>query len=107
MIKIQEAENQIITDYEVYDPRPNDADLLIAAIETHAAKLGRMPRLVAADTAFYSAKNEAGAKGRGVKRICIPDRSTKSPERRREQKNAGFATDINGGEPDAEAGLAS
>ena len=33
MVKLQEAENQIIVDYEVYDRRPNDADLLIPAIE--------------------------------------------------------------------------
>jgi hypothetical protein len=36
--------------------------------------------------AFYSASNEAAAKGKGVKRVCIPDRSTKSLERKREQK---------------------
>jgi IS5 family transposase len=35
MVKLQEAENQIITDYEVYARRPYDSDLLIAAIETH------------------------------------------------------------------------
>ena len=35
------------------------SDLLIAAIEMHQALLGRTPRLVAADAAFYSAKNEA------------------------------------------------
>ena len=90
MIKIQEAENQIITDYEVYDRRPSDSDLLIAAIEIHEARLGRAPRLVAADAAFYSAKNEANAKARGVKRICIPNRSTKSSERKREQKKRWF-----------------
>ena len=69
MVKLQEAENQIVTDYEVYDRRPNDADLLIAAVETHHARLGRIPRLVAADAAFYSAKNEAAAKAKGVKPI--------------------------------------
>ena len=40
LVKLQEAENQIIVDYEVYTQRPRDADLLIPAIETHAAKLG-------------------------------------------------------------------
>jgi IS5 family transposase len=29
MVKIQEAENQIITAYEVYEQRPNDKDLLV------------------------------------------------------------------------------
>jgi hypothetical protein len=56
MVKLQEAENQIITDYEVYAQRPYDSDLLVAAIETHQALLGRAPRLVAADAAFYSAR---------------------------------------------------
>jgi transposase, IS5 family len=90
MVKLQEAENQIVVDYEVYARRPNDADLLIPAIETHRAKLGRAPYLVAADAAFYSAKNEAGAKARGIKRVCIPNRSTKCKERRREQKKRWF-----------------
>jgi IS5 family transposase len=90
MVKLQEAENQIIVDYEVYARRPNDCDLLLPAIDTHQALLGRPPHLAAADAAFYSAKNEAGAKARGVKRVCIPNRSTKSPERKREQKKRWF-----------------
>jgi len=90
MVKLQEAENQIITDYEVYARRPHDSDLLIAAIETHQALLGRTPRLVAADAAFYSAKNEAAARAKGVKRVCIPNRSTKSLERKREQRKRWF-----------------
>jgi transposase-like protein DUF772/DDE family transposase len=90
MVKLQEAENQIVIDYEVYARRPNDSDILIAAIATHQALLGRAPRLVAADAAFYSNKNEAAAKAKGVKRVCIPNRSTKSPERKREQKKRWF-----------------
>jgi IS5 family transposase len=90
MVKLQEAENQVITDYEVYARRPCDSDLLIAAIETHQALLGRTPSLVAADAAFYCAKNEAAAKAKGVKRVCIPNRSTKSLERKREQRKRWF-----------------
>ena len=90
MVKLQEAENQIVIDYEVYDRRPNDCDLLIAAIEVHRAKLGRLPRLVAADAAFYSGKKEVAAKAMGVKRVCIPNRSTKSLERKREQRKRWF-----------------
>jgi IS5 family transposase len=90
MVKLQEAENQIITDYEVYARRPYDSDLLVAAIEKHQVLLGHVPRLVAADAAFYSMKNEAAAKEKGVKRVCIPNRSTKSPERKREQRKRWF-----------------
>jgi IS5 family transposase len=90
MVKLQEAENQIVIDYEVYDQRPSDSNLLVPAIETHQELLGRTPHLVAADAAFYSAKNEAAAKAKGVKRVCVPNRSTKSPERKREQKKRWF-----------------
>ena len=90
MVKLQEAENQIITDYEVYAQRPYDSDLLIAAIETHQTLLGRVPHLLAADAAFYSTRNEAAAKTKGVKRVCIPNRATKSVERKREQKKRWF-----------------
>jgi len=90
MVKLQEAENQIVIDYEVYARRPNDSDILVAAIDAHQALLGRTPRLVAADAAFYSNKNEAAAKAKGVKRVCIPNRSTKSAERKREQKKRWF-----------------
>ena len=90
LVKLQEAENQIIVDYEVYERRPSDTELLIPAIEVHEAKLGRVPRLVAADAGFYSGKNETAAEAKGVKRVCIPNRSTKSAERRREQKKRWF-----------------
>jgi IS5 family transposase len=90
MIKLQEAENQLVIDYQVYPRRPNDSDLLIAAIETHQAMLDRAPHLVAADAAFYSTRNETTAKAMGVKRVCVPNRSTKSPERKREQKKRWF-----------------
>ena len=45
---------------------------------------------MAADAAFYSGKNEAAAKAKGVKRVCVPNRSTKSPDRKREQKKRWF-----------------
>jgi IS5 family transposase len=55
--------------------------------------LGRTPHLVAADAAFYSAKNEAAAKTKGVKRVCVP---TKSAERKREQKKRWLRTGCEG-----------
>ena len=65
MVKIQEAENQIIIDYEVYEQRPSDSDLLIPAIEAHEQKLGRVPHLVAGGAGFYSAKQRKGSAQKG------------------------------------------
>jgi transposase, IS5 family len=90
MVKLQEAENQIVIAFEVYDQRPSDSDLLIPAIAIHEQRTGRKPDLASADAGFYSAKNEAEAKRMGVKRVSIPNRSTKSAERRRYQKQRWF-----------------
>jgi IS5 family transposase len=90
MVKIQEAEGQIVTHYEVYDERPSDADLLLPAIARHEQLLGRKPYLVTADAAFFSQRNENAAQARGVKRVAIPNRSTKSAQRKRLQKKRWF-----------------
>jgi transposase, IS5 family len=90
VVKLQEAEQQIITAYVVYDTRPSDSELVIPALDTHAQVFARVPRLVAGDAAFYSGTNEATAHAEGVTRVCIPNRSTKSAERKREQKKRWF-----------------
>jgi IS5 family transposase len=90
MVKVQEAENQIVIDYEVYQQRPTDSDLLIPSLQAHQEKLGCTPHLAAADAGFYSANNEKQAKEKGVKRVCVPNRSTKSADRKREQKKRWF-----------------
>ena len=90
LVQLQEAENQIITHYEVYDHRPADQRLLIPAVETHQRKLGRVPRLVAADAGYYSRANEEAVKVMGVDYVSIPNRSTRSEERRKLQKRRWF-----------------
>jgi IS5 family transposase len=90
MVKIQEAENQIVTHFEVFDRRPSDSDLLKPSIEKHKDLLDRVPDLVAADAGFFSAANEAAAKQLGVKQVAVPSRSTKSEKRKQEQKKPWF-----------------
>jgi IS5 family transposase len=90
MVKIQEAENQIVIAFEVYDKRPSDSDLPIPSLEIHRELMGRTPHLVAGDAGFYSSKNEAKAQEMGVKSVSVPNRSTKSPARRQHQKKRWF-----------------
>jgi IS5 family transposase len=90
MVKIQEAENQIVIHCEIFDRRPSDSDLLTPSIEKHKELLDRVPDLAAADAGFFSAANEAAAKELGVKRVAVPSRSTKSEKRRQEQKKRWF-----------------
>src|ERR1700719_4507415 len=90
LVKVQEAENQIITHYDVFAERPDDSQLLVSAVEQHQRQFGRAPRMVAADSGFYSLKNERAIRGMGVTRVAVPSRSTKSSERRNLQRARWF-----------------
>ena len=90
LVKVQEAENQIITHYEVFAERPEDCQLLVPAVEQHQRQFGRPPRMVAADTGFYSQKNERTIQAMGVRHVAVPSRSTKSSERRKLQRTRWF-----------------
>jgi IS5 family transposase len=90
MVKIQEAENQIITDYAVYPSRPQDADLLISSIEHHKHSLGCPPDLVTADAAFYTSTNQKEAEKLGVTKFGVPNCRTRDPEKRLHHKQRWF-----------------
>ena len=86
LVKVQEAENQIITHYEVFAERPSDQALLIPAVEEHRRRFGRAPEMVAGDAGFYSLWNEKIITAMGVKRVSVPYRSTLSAARRKFQR---------------------
>ena len=90
LAKMQEAEHQIITHYEVFAERPSDSALLIQAVEAHQQQLGKTPEMVAADAGFYSAANEKTLEEMGVKHVSVPSRNTRSEQRRRMQKSRWF-----------------
>ena len=90
LVKIQEAENQLITSYEVLEKRPADSTLLIPSVEQHIKLFGRAPDAVAADPGFFSAANEAAAEELGVKRVSIPSNGTPGKQRKEKQKKRWF-----------------
>ena len=65
VVKIQEAENQFITDYEVCVQWVPDQALSGPSLERHQALFGRPPELAAADGGFASAANERQAQELG------------------------------------------
>jgi IS5 family transposase len=90
LVQLQEAENQIITHYEVFEERPADQTLLLPAIAAQQRRVGRVPQSIAGDAGFYSQANEQAAHAWGVKYVSIPNRKTRSEERRRLQKQRWF-----------------
>ena len=90
MVKIQEAENQIVTHYEVFEEKPADTALLVDAVSKHEEILGRTPELVATDAGFYTQAGEKNLEEKGVQRISIPNRKTQSETRRKHEKQRWF-----------------
>jgi IS5 family transposase len=85
LVKIQEAEGQFITDYEVCSARLADQDLWVPSLEKHRQLFGRPPRMAAADAGFASWKNELAATELGVKRVVLPGASKRSKKKERKR----------------------
>ena len=98
LVKIQEAENQIISHFEVFAERPSDRQLLVPSIEVHQRRFGRIPAWVAADAGFHSQQNENAARALGVRWMSVPNQKSQSAERQRLFGSSGFGVG-NGGEP--------
>src|SRR5271170_7340041 len=78
LVQIQEA--------EIFEHRPSDRELLLPAIEAQQNKLGRVARLVTADAGFYSQAQERAAQDKGVQWVAVPNRQTRSAERKKLEK---------------------
>jgi IS5 family transposase len=90
LLKVQEAENQLVVDYQLYDQRPEDQSLVMPTIEAHVRTFGRPPQLLAADRGFWSAANKRAATERGVKKVCIPALGKLKAEQATEQRQRWF-----------------
>lgn len=91
VVKIQEAEGQIITDYQVCPTRVPDDELWTPALDRHCELFGRAPRLAVADAGFASPANERAALDRGVTRVVLPRRPGRAhppPRRQRWYRRA-------------------
>jgi IS5 family transposase len=82
LVKIQEAEAQFITDYEVCPRRVPDRTLWEASLVRHAQLFGRPPRLAVADGGFASRTNEQVARDHGVPHVVLPRQRREARSRR-------------------------
>ena len=80
LVKIQEAEAQFITDYEVSERGQADRALWAPSLDRHIALFDHAPRLAVADGGFASRSNERAAQDRGVRHVVLPrqPRTTRS-----------------------------
>jgi IS5 family transposase len=90
LVQLAEAENQIVTHYDVFEQRPSDRELLTEAVVEQGRRLGRVPQLVTADAGYYAQTHERRVQELGVKWVAVPNRSTRSTERKKKEKSRWF-----------------
>ena len=90
LVQVTEAENQIVTHYDVFERRPSDRELLTSAVAEQQKRLGRVPQLVTADAGYYAQTHERAIEEMGVKWVAVPNRSTRSAERKKKEKSRWF-----------------
>jgi IS5 family transposase len=90
LVRIDEVENGIVSNYDVRPGNPSDKEAWLPAIFQHKAQFGSVPRLATADRGFFSAKNERVALESGVARVALPATGRLSVKRARLQKQRPF-----------------
>jgi transposase, IS5 family len=81
LVKIQEAEAQFITDYEVCEQGQPERALWEPALDRHIALFDHPPRLAVADGGFASRSNEHAAHARGIRHVILPRQSREERSR--------------------------
>ena len=90
LVRIDEVEHGIVSNYEVQDGNPSDEQAWMPALSQHKERFGKAPRLATADRGYSSRRNEQEAAALGVKQVALPARGKLSMARRTLQKQRWF-----------------
>lgn len=80
MIQIQQVDGKLITDYEVFDKRPVEYELVNAALKSHKKLFGRYPDELAADKGYYESMDAIDRLQRKVPMVSIAKKGRRTSE---------------------------
>ena len=58
MVQIEQVEGKFVTGYAVFSGRPDEADLVVSALDRHIELFGHKPQVLAADKGYYRSMEE-------------------------------------------------
>ena len=90
LVRLDEAENGIVSGYEVVAGNQADTESWLPALQHHQECFGKPPEMAAADRGFFSAQNEREAETMGVKHVVLPARGPLGEKRAQRQKERWF-----------------
>jgi transposase, IS5 family len=85
LVRVDEVENGIVSNYEVTQGNPPDQERWEPALSEHKKIFGHAPTMATADRGYSSAANERAAKDLGVKKVVLPARGRLSVARKKLQ----------------------
>ena len=71
MIQIQQVSNKFITDYDVFEKKPNENELVKPALAHHKELFGYYPQSVAADKGYYESMEAIDQLSRKIEMVSI------------------------------------
>jgi IS5 family transposase len=80
MIEIKQVEGKFITDYEVFEKRPKESELLEPAVENHKKLFGYYPECVTSDKGYYESMEALKALEEKVPIVAIAKKGNRTPE---------------------------
>ncbi len=90
MIAIQQVEGKFITDYEVFEKKPVEYELVDGAIESHKQLFGRAPDVFAADKGFYESGFKTERLSWEVPLVAIGKKGNRTVEERAHERSLPF-----------------
>ena len=90
MIQIQQVESKFITDYDVFEAKPVEYELVEPALERHKALFGAYPDTVTADKGYYQRMEEIERLSEIVELVAIAKKGKRTEEQTRRETDPAF-----------------
>jgi len=90
MIQIGQVDGKFITDYDVFEAKPVEYELIEPALEHHKRLFGDYPDKVAADKGYYESMKQIEHLGRRVEVVAIAKKGKRTAEQTRRETDPAF-----------------
>ncbi len=90
MIQIQQVEGKFITDYEVFETKPVEHQLVEPALERHKKLFGEYPAELAADKGYYEHMEQIERLSKIVEVVAIGKKGKRTEEQTRRETDPAF-----------------
>ena len=90
MTQIQQVEGKFITDYEVFEKKPIEHELLEPALESHKKLFGHYPEVVAADKGYYESMEVIERLNKKVNMVSIAKKGSRTEEEAARESDPDF-----------------